>query len=530
MRRRNSSVAELDLVAVTPDPRSGPSGCAGWRHGLAAILNGRWGFFLSLLLVTALGAAAIGEVAGGALLIVVVATSCAVSAWASAHAPSRTQARIERIEWRCALGILAAAWVVFLAPLLAGRDFDAALFQALTFMILALPCAVALSPIPTLLAAVANAGRHGVCVTSTAVMEQLATIDTVALQTTGVLRRGIPFLAATVSLSDAWTEDDILAAAAAVEEHSEHHVARAMLGAARAQGVRVVDAEAFRAQPGFGVQARVAGRSVEVVSPARVLDNAKFAADPGAQATRAYVEVFGSAAQTPVVVVVDGRIIGVLALDDELRPEAASAVAALSTQLDRAPTLLTGDDPHTARALGNAVGIWDVRARLGPEDKVAATAKLRDSGTVLAVGNGSGDAHALGAVCVGVVVSRADEPTPETAVVVRDGLCAVPALLNLARRARRAVVANLALAGGTVTALVIWCLVGHLPLLLGAAGLAGSVVLVGLNSARVLRSRWDPDSGEAPDHSRSTSSVEVPPTDGPGALTLPGSNAEHRPV
>ncbi|MFD0656185.1 HAD-IC family P-type ATPase [Thermocatellispora tengchongensis] len=199
---------------------------------------------------------------------------------------------------------------------------------------------------------------------------------------------------------------------------------------------------------------------------------------------------------TAVVVRVDGRPAGVLGLSDRLRPEAARATRRLAGLTGTPPVLLTGDNPRAAARTAAQAGIADVRAGLLPEDKVAAVRALEESGhKVLVVGDGVNDAPALAAAHAGLAMGRAGSDLAlETAdaVIVRDDLATVPAVVALSRRARRLVTANLALAASCIAILVAWDLFGDLPLPLGVAGHEGSTILVALNGLRLLRaSAWD---------------------------------------
>jgi P-type E1-E2 ATPase len=187
--------------------------------------------------------------------------------------------------------------------------------------------------------------------------------------------------------------------------------------------------------------------------------------------------------------------VGTLALTDRLRHDAPAATADLTALTGTAPVLLTGDNERAAARVATATGLTDVRAGLLPEDKVNAVRDLHTDGRkVLFVGDGVNDAPALAAAHAGVAMGRAGSDLAlETAdaVVVRDELAAVPAVVRLSRTARRLVLQNLVIAGTAITVLVLWDLIGHLPLPLGVAGHEGSTVLVGLNGLRLLReSAW----------------------------------------
>ncbi|MFJ8659886.1 heavy metal translocating P-type ATPase [Streptomyces sp. NPDC093795] len=413
-----------------------------------------------------------------------------------------TQLFIEKIEQRYSLGMVAATLAVFLIPLAFGADLTASLLRAMTFMIVASPCAVVLATMPPLLSALANAGRHGVLVKSAVVMERLGQVDAVALDKTGTLTEGTPRVTAVRLLSvpdpatDDLDEDGLLALAAAAEHPSEHPLARAVVLAAHARGHRLAPAEDFGSTPGIGVTATVAGRTVQVGAPARLLHGADDPADDPLSTRAADVAAeLEAGGHTAVLVKVDGAPAGLLGIEDRLRPDAAATVAALTGLTGTAPTLLTGDNPRAAARLAAAVGITDVRAGLLPQDKVAAVQAQEKAGRkVLVIGDGVNDAPALAAAHTGIAMGRAGSDLAlETAdaVIVRDELATVPTVVALSRRARGLVVQNLVIAGSFITVLVLWDLLGTLPLPLGVLGHEGSTVLVGLNGLRLLReSAW----------------------------------------
>ncbi|GAA3961117.1 heavy metal translocating P-type ATPase [Streptomyces marokkonensis] len=384
-----------------------------------------------------------------------------------------TQLFIEKIEQRYAVGMVAATLAVFGIPLAFGAGLTDALLRAMTFMIVASPCAVVLATMPPLLSAIANAGRHGVLVKSAVAMERLGEIDAAALDKTGTLTEGTPEVTAVRPLSGSGLDEEALLALAAAAEHpSEHPLARAIVAAAHTRGLRIAAAEDFTAAPGRGVTAVVDGHEVRV----------------GRAKTP-------EGAETTVQVTRDGAPVGTLALTDRIRVDAAPAAAALTALTGTAPTLLTGDNASAAARVATATGITDVRAQLLPEGKVKAVRELERSGRrVLFVGDGVNDAPALAAAHAGVAMGGVGSDLAlETAdaVVVRDELAAVPAVVRLSRRARRLVLQNLVIAGTFITVLVLWDLIGHLPLPIGVAGHEGSTVLVGLNGLRLLReSAW----------------------------------------
>ncbi|MBM9506283.1 heavy metal translocating P-type ATPase [Actinacidiphila acididurans] len=396
-----------------------------------------------------------------------------------------TQLFIEKVEQRYSLGMVAATVAVFLVPLAFGAALTGALLRAMTFMIVASPCAVVLATMPPLLSAIANAGRHGVLVKSAVVMERLGQVDAVALDKTGTLTEGTPYVTDIRPLAaTGLTGDALLRLAAAAEHPSEHPLARAVVDAARSRSLDIPPAGDFGSTPGAGVRATVEGRKVAVGSPARLLGAATV--DPAA-VVAARLEDEG---RTAVLVTLDGTPAGVLGLADRPREEAAATVAALAALTGTAPMLVTGDNPRAAARLAAETGITEVRAGLLPQDKVTAVREMAQAGRkVLVVGDGVNDAPALAAAHTGMAMGRAGSDLAlqtADAVVVRDELATVPAVVRLSRRARRLVVQNLVIAGAFITGLVVWDLAGTLPLPLGVAGHEGSTVIVGLNGLRLL--------------------------------------------
>ncbi|OBB77667.1 heavy metal translocating P-type ATPase [Mycobacterium sp. 852014-52144_SCH5372336] len=410
---------------------------------------------------------------------------------------AKTQLFIEKVEQRYSVGVVVATLALFFVPLAFGAALQPTLLRAMTFMIVASPCAVVLATMPPLLSAIANAGRHGVLVKSAVVMEQLGDTTMVAFDKTGTLTEGTPRLTDIRVLdAAAITETALLWLAASAERPSEHPLGRAVVAAAHERGLRLAHAEDFDSIPGHGIHAVIDGQRVAVSSPGHRLAHTATSASPDQHAIEqatTIVEEIETTGHTAVLVTVDDRPAGVLGLADRLRPNATATTAELTTLTGRAPVLLTGDNPCAAAHLAEQVGITDVRAGLLPADKVSAVRRLESDGErVLLVGDGVNDAPALAAAHTGVAMGRAGSDLAldtADAVVVRDELATIPAVIALSRRARRVVAANLTIAATFITVLVLWDIFGHLPLPLGVAGHEGSTIIVGLNGLRLLREK-----------------------------------------
>jgi cation-transporting P-type ATPase J len=426
---------------------------------------------------------------------------------------ARTQLLVEGIEQRYSVAMVATTIAFLVAPLLlTDWSVQQTLLRAMTFMIVASPCAVVLATMPPLLSALSNAGRHGVLVKNSVVLERLAAVTTVAFDKTGTITHGRPEV---VEITTPGTggrsargagrraagDRDLLRWAAGAEGPSEHPLGRAVVTAATAAGVTPPEATRFRSLPGRGVSATVDGREVEVLNPSAAAGRSAHRPSWLAAAwARQATQQAQRQGHTAVIVTLDGHPAGVMALQDRVRDGAKEALADLRRLTGRPPLLLTGDNRPAALGVAARVGITRVEADLLPAGKVAAIGRLRSAGhTVLVVGDGVNDAPALAAADVGIAMGRSgSDVTLQAAdgVILRDRLDALPSLLRLARRARRMVHQDLAFAFAVIVVLVALDLAGHLPLPVGVAAHEGSTVVVGLNGLRLLRSRaWDQEPG-----------------------------------
>ncbi len=373
---------------------------------------------------------------------------------------ARTQLFIEKMEQRYSVGVVVATLAIFGVPLALGAAFEPTLLRAMTFMIVASPCAVVLATMPPLLSTIANAGRHGVLVKSAVALEKFGVVDVVAFDKTGTLTEGTPRVAEIEPVrSTGMSTERLLALAAAAERPSEHPLARAVVAAAHEHGVTVPHTEDFSSTPGRGVTALVDGVQVKVGAPALLADLHGASAEQLAEA-RLSITLLEEAGRTAVVVVADGAPVGILALADRVRPGAREAVARLAAMTGRTPLLLTGDNERAARRLAEEVGIADVRAGLLPDEKVAEVRALQEQGhRVLLVSDGVNDAPAMAAAELGVAMGRhGSDLALETAdaVIVRDDLSTLPKVVGLSRRAHRVVKTNLTFAATVITVLVAW--------------------------------------------------------------------------
>jgi P-type Cu2+ transporter len=385
------------------------------------------------------------------------------------------------------------AWALFSdAPL------TTALLFAITVVVVTCPDALGLATPTAIMVGTGLGARRGVLIKNATALEASARIDTVVMDKTGTLTRGEPEVADIVAHDIGETE--LLALAAAVERASEHPLARAIVTRADTSGARRLDAGGFENVPGHGMVATVRGRRV-VVGNRRLLE--REGVDPGEwQDERDRLARRGS---TTVMVAVDGRPAGVIALADAPRATSAPAVAALHEMGVRV-VMLTGDNEATARRVAEQLGIDEVIAEVLPADKSARIADLQDGGARVAmVGDGVNDAPALAQADLGIAIGAGTDVAIETAdvVLMRSDPLDVPTALRIGRGTLRKMRQNLAWAIG-YNAIALPIAAGVFEPAFGlmlrpeiaALSMSGSSVLVAVNALLLRRLRLpEPDTG-----------------------------------
>jgi Cu2+-exporting ATPase len=285
---------------------------------------------------------------------------------------------------------------------------------------------------------VGRAARGGVLFRTATVLETAALVDTVIFDKTGTLTEGRPSVSDVIPAPGV-SVTDVLQLAAAADAHSEHPLAAAIREAATERALPLESTSGFEAMPGYGVVASVAGQTV-LLGSRRLL--ARYGVASGMEAD---VERLRADAKTALYVATAGRLLGVIAVADQIRPTAKSAVAALH-DLGIRVLLLTGDSRTTAEAVARVLGIDDVRAEVLPGDKAAELRRLEEEGRQAAmVGDGVNDAPALAAASVGIAIGAGTDVAIETAgvILMKDDPADVPRALVLARRVRRKITQNL---------------------------------------------------------------------------------------
>ena len=353
----------------------------------------------------------------------------------------RSRAPIQRLADRVSgwfvPAVLAAALVAFAAWMALGPEprFASALVAAVSVLIIACPCALGLATPMSIMVGVGRGAGAGVLIRDAEALERLERVDTVVLDKTGTLTRGVPAVTGIVPATG-FGDDEVLGLSAAVERASEHPLAQAIVAAAEARGLALAEATGFASPAGRGVRATVAGRPV-LVGSARFLDEHGVAAGPLSGA----VDAIRAAGATAVLVAVEGRLAGALGIADEIRPDSAGVVRALKAAGLRV-VMLTGDNAATARAIAGPLGIDEVEADMLPDAKAAAVRRLKAEGRVVAMaGDGVNDAPALALADVGIAMGTGTDVAMQSAGVTLLG--GDLAGLLRARRLSRATMGNI---------------------------------------------------------------------------------------
>jgi Cu2+-exporting ATPase len=441
-------------------------------------------------------------VAGGSLRVKVSAVGQATALSGIMRLVETAQASASRAQ---ALADRAAA-ILFYVALAAGAvtlafwwlqgDSEGALVRTATVLVIACPHALGLA-IPLVIAIGTSIGaRSGLLVKDRIALERAREIQVVIFDKTGTLTRGRPVVAAAVASEG--DDAELLRLAAAVEADSEHPLARAIVDAAGRRGIRPAAAVEFESLAGRGARARVDGRDVAVGGPRLLAD---FGLQPMAE-----TEAWAREGRTVLHVVAAGRIIGAVALEDEIRPESHEAIRDLHA-LGLRVAMITGDSQAVADSVARRLGIDEVAAQVLPADKAAAVRRFQEGGRKVAfVGDGVNDAPALATADVGIAIGAGTDVAVESAgiVLVRSDPRDVVGAIELSRASYRKMIQNLVWATAynlvaipvAAGLLVPWGI--DLPMAVGAIAMSASTIIVAANAQllRGLRLHREPISPE----------------------------------
>jgi P-type Cu+ transporter len=392
--------------------------------------------------------------------------------------------------------VIAVAVLAFLAWLFLGPapQLAYALVAAVSVLIIACPCALGLATPISIMVATGRGAQAGVLVRNAAALERLAAVDTLIADKTGTLTEGKPALTGAEIVSG-FQPDEVLRLAASLEAGSEHPLAAAILGGAEQRGLKPAKVTDFEAVTGQGVKGRIDGR-VAALGNARLMESFGVDVMPLANAA----EARRKQGETVMFLSVDGKLAGLVAVADPIKPTAAEAVAKLH-RLGLKIVMATGDNETTARAVAARLGIDDVHASLRPEDKLTLIDDLQRKGQVVAMaGDGINDAPALAKADVGIAMGTGADVAMESAglTLLKGDLRGVVRAVKLARATMRNIKQNLFFAfvynalGVPIAAGVLYPFFGILlsPIIAAAAMSLSSVSVVG-NALRLRNADLD---------------------------------------
>lgn len=397
-----------------------------------------------------------------------------------------SQRFIERFERGYAKAIvIVSLLLLLLPPLVWNWSWETTIYRALIFLVVASPCALMAAIMPTLLSGIAHGAKQGILFKNGAQLELIGRVKAIAFDKTGTLTIGKPQVVQMIAVDS--VETPLLQIAAALESLSEHPIGNAIVRFAQEQQLECPPVTNVQSYPGQGVTGMV-GQELAIVGKAAFV----WAAVGG------WSEVLISSAQqleetgkTIVWVAYGGKPLGVIAVADTVRPEAASTIARLKRMGIQEIVMLTGDNDRTGQSIAAELGITKVYAELLPEDKVDVIRSLqRQYQTVAMVGDGINDAPALAQATVGIAMGTiGSDVALETAdiILMADRLEQLIIAITLGRRSQQIVKQNIGFALSFIVLLLIANFMGGMTLPIGVIGHEGSTVIVILSGLRLLR-------------------------------------------
>ncbi len=374
--------------------------------------------------------------------------------------------------------VLIAVIVATAPPLIAGEAWGVWTYRALALLLIACPCALVISTPAAIAAGLSAGARRGLLIKGGAVLETLGALKTVAFDKTGTLTEGRPRVAAIEGVNAA--PEEVLRIAAALENGSNHPIARAILARAAEQKIETLPARNVRAAAGRGL-------SGEVGDVAYFLGNPRAVGVLAPDVERRVAELEGQG--NTVSILRSEQLLGLIAVRDEPRNDAREGLRALE-RLGVTAIMLTGDNRRTADTVASALGI-EARAELMPEDKARIVAELQRSGRgpVGKVGDGINDAPALAAAGVGIAMGGGSDVAIETAdaALLKNHVMGVAELIALSRATLSNVRTNVVIALGSKTIFLVTTVLGLTGMWIAVMADTGATVLVTLNALRLLR-------------------------------------------
>jgi Cu+-exporting ATPase len=338
--------------------------------------------------------------------------------------------------------VIIIAALTFLAWLLGGAGFTAALVRLVAVLVIACPCALGLATPTAIVVGTGKGANYGILFKSSAALQRSHELDTVVLDKTGTITRGEPAVTDVVVIDskDGWTEESVLQLAASAERGSEHPLGEAIVQTARGKGLTLNEPAAFRAIAGHGIAAQVDGHAV-LVGNQRLMQSENIAVD----GLKERAEQLQNQGKTAMWLAADGNAIAIIGVADTLKEGSQEAIARLK-ELGLQVVMMTGDNEATAQTIAASVGIERVLAQVLPGEKSANIAKLQEEGLVVGmVGDGINDAPALAQADVGIAIGTGADVAMETAgiTLISGDLRGVARAISLSQATMRTIKQNL---------------------------------------------------------------------------------------
>jgi len=404
----------------------------------------------------------------------------------SSQPPS--QQFLERFERGYArLIVVSGLLLALVPPLLLGWSWEITIYRALVFLVVASPCALMASIMPTLLSGIARGARQGILFKDGAQLETIGRVRAIAFDKTGTLTTGILQVSDLIP-APSFEAEQVLQTLASLEAYSEHPIAQAIVQTAKKQNLSLFAADDVQAEVGQGITGKLNGVPTRVGKLSYVAADCLDAVDPHLRQAEQRLEREG---KTVIWVSQRQQVLGLLAVADQVRPQSAELLKVLRHMGIPATVMLTGDNDATAQTVAQSIGVTEVYSNLLPEDKVDAIKQLQQRyRTVAMVGDGINDAPALAQASVGIAMGGAGSDVAlETAdiVLMADRLEKLEEAIRIGVRSQRIIKQNITLALISIALLMIANFLGELTLPAGVLGHEGSTLLVTLNGLRLLR-------------------------------------------
>ncbi|MBR9789449.1 MAG: zinc/cadmium/mercury/lead-transporting ATPase [Vibrionaceae bacterium] len=381
-------------------------------------------------------------------------------------------------RWYTPFMMLVSLVVVIAPPLLFAQPWDTWIYRGLALLLIACPCALVISTPAAITSGLAAAARRGALIKGGAALELLGKVESVAFDKTGTLTEGKPQL--TDVLAYGVTKEQLMSLTASIEVGSSHPLAVSLVDKTKELGITIPEAREKIVQVGSGVTGIVEGKLIQAIAPSK----AEFQLSQEQQEQVTDLEESG---KTVVIVRLEEKVVGLIAWQDTLREDAQHAVAALK-RLGISSVMLTGDNPRSAEAIANQIGL-DYQASLLPADKVHYVEVLSRQHTVAMLGDGINDAPAMKASSIGIAMGGGTDVALETAdaALTHNRLSELPAMIELSRATMNNIRQNVALALGLKGIFLVTSLFGITGLWMAVLADSGATALVTLNALRLLR-------------------------------------------